>query len=82
MITFKSNKFFYKKEKDGRKPNTLRLVTPSDERYDEIMDMLQGKIELGKIRIVLAENLQESFERQITDVSYYDERFIISWRKE
>ena len=34
---------------------------------------------LDKIKIVNPET-EDSFERIITDVTYYDERFIISWR--
>jgi hypothetical protein len=77
-ITFKSNKFFYEKEKEGTKPNTIRQVLHNEPRYKELLNMIQTR-EYGTIKIVLADT-EESFERQITDVSFYDDWFIISWK--
>jgi len=79
MIHFKSKKFFYDKEMLGSKPNTVRTLDESDSRFDELINMIQTR-KFGKIRIHLNTDFEGTwFERDITDVSYWDELFIISW---
>ena len=77
-IIFKSLPFFFEKEKKGEKTNTIRQVGEEDDKFDSLLWMLQSK-EYGTIGIVNPKT-RESFYRKITDVSYYDERFIISWK--
>lgn len=78
IIYFKSNPFFFYKEKSGQKPNTIRKVGDNDTRFDDLLEMIQTR-EYGQI-VIKNNKTGEEFTRQITDVSYYDENFIISWR--
>ncbi len=77
-IVFKSLPFFYEKEKSGIKTNTVREIDDQDDKFDSLIWMLQSK-EYGRI-VILNPKTNESFDRKITDVSFYDERFIISWK--
>lgn len=81
-IHFKSTEFFYNKEKEGLKSNTVREVGECDTRFEGLMEMIQTK-DYGLIVIHLNTDYEGTFfERQITDISYYDEKFIISWNPE
>lgn len=78
MITFKSKSPYFEKERDGLKCNTVREIGDNDLRFEDCMEMIQtGKF--TTINIINPET-KEAFMRQITDVTYYDERFIISWK--
>ena len=81
-IHFKSRDPFFSKEEDGYKNNTVREIGDNDLRFDELLEIIQcDDYGARKDKIVItnpANNL--SFERLITDVSYYDERFIITWQ--
>jgi hypothetical protein len=75
-IKFKTIPAFFYKERDGMKPNTVR-------KFDDDKDERLAALEDGKatfITIVHATN-QEEFTREITDVSYYDGLWIISWKQ-
>ena len=81
LIIFKTKTPYYEKEEDGNKSNTVRQVGDADSRFDDLMEIIQADDYYGrldKIKIINAKT-GESFERIITDVTYYDERFIISW---
>lgn len=77
-LKFKSVPMCFDKEKSGDKANTIRKIRSDDIRFDACMEMIQTK-EFGKIIIVNTET-KEEFERQITDITYWDEQFIISWK--
>lgn len=82
-IYFNTKEPFFSKEEDGYKCNTVREVyQDNDSRFDELMFLIQADDYAGiKAKIVITNpQTKESFERLITDVTYYDERFIISWR--
>ncbi len=82
IIQFKTITPYFEKEEDGNKCNTVRKVEDCDSRFDMLMEIIQADDyggRLDKIKIVNPKT-NESFERIITDVTYYDERFIISWR--
>jgi len=83
-IIFKSDEWFYLKEKHGVKPNTVRVLNVDE--YNKIM-----KTGLKKIRIVHKQNPEEYFEREITDISDISPIvgacggkfiFIFSWKHE
>lgn len=85
MIEFKSTLEMYLKERDGKKNNTVRKVKESDPRFKRLqeMDVLEGAIdddEDSVIRIINAHNEFEFFDRQIKDVTSWDDFFIITWR--
>ncbi len=75
LISFKSEPFFYYKEEDGTKPNTVRKVEPGDPRFEAL-----DKMKATHIKIVHSAN-GKSFIRKITDISYmsFFRLWIISW---
>lgn len=67
-IIFKSEEHFFALEKSGKKPNTTRILS-----YKEYGFIEANKTQIKKIRIleVLIKNTeQQSFERELTDISY------------
>jgi len=84
QLQFKSKTPYYEKEEGGDKSNTVRKVGEADSRFDELMEIIQtddyGRRK-DRIRIINPDT-EESFDRTITDVTYYDERFIISWNSQ
>jgi len=85
VITFKSNNENFIKEKSGVKNNTFRKVDLNDERFLELLLIAKRGIpnELGKIRIQNADIIWEAdFEREITDITFWDGYVIITWKHE
>jgi hypothetical protein len=80
-VSFKSREPFFSKEADGRKPNTFRKDDPLDKRFAILAVWMQDK-NYGLIEIVCAQDggQCEGFTRQVTDVSFYEGWFIISWK--
>lgn len=80
--TFKSNQIFFDKEKSGLKNNTFRKIDLSDERFLELI----AHNELGYnhlyIKIIDADNISRSFEREIKDIIIYEGYMIITWAEE
>lgn len=68
----------YDKEKSGIKPNTIRKIEFTDERWTILMNHLLGHYKEGWIHIKNSKS-GEVFHREITDVSIWDGIFIISW---
>lgn len=62
-VIFKSDLVFYQKEQKGTKPNTVRILSQSEE--DQLYKV---KDQLKTIRIISTET-DDSFERGITDIS-------------
>jgi len=78
-ITFKSTPENWTKEYLGLKCNTLRKPDKEqDVRFEVIADYLNGQI--TKINVEI-ENTRthEKFVRPITDITFFDGYFIISW---
>ena len=73
MISFKSIPQMFEKERDGRKPNTIREMDEFDNRFK-----LLAESKAHLITIVNTET-QEAFTRKITDVSIWKNIMIISW---
>jgi len=80
MITFKSVPSNFEKEKDGRKPNTMRKVDWDDARFMRLAGSSLSKPPT-RVRIINTETL-ESFTREITDITFWDGWCIISWKNE
>lgn len=78
MVSFKSTINFYEKEKKGIKNNTVRFEDNS-ERFNKLKAFEKGEIKNLKIKIELKDK-DESFIRQIQDVSIYENIFIITWQ--
>jgi len=65
IIYSKSEQDVYSKEKDGRKPNTERILNKKE--YDQMWNWLRDyKDKTKKIHV---ESMLDSFERQLMDVS-------------
>ena len=74
-IHFKSIPENYEKEKDGRKPNTLRTL----ESYTEHLFSEETEPEF----IIIENSITgEFFTREISDISFWDKWVIISWKHE
>ena len=79
-LNFKTKSPYFEKERDGLKCCTVREVWENDSRFDDLMLIIQTKEE-SEIDIRNPET-GEAFARKITDITYYNERFIISWKHE
>lgn len=79
-IPFKSTQENWRKEYLGLKCNTVRIFTDlQDKRRDLLRDYIDG---LVNIICVIIENVKtgETFSRQVTDVTAFENRiYIISW---
>jgi hypothetical protein len=74
-IQFKSKNPWYEREESGQKCNTVRRITDQDEAQKLVSCLFL----LNVIEIVEPVTNQ-SFERLISDITFYDNRFIFSWR--
>ena len=83
-VVFKSKTYFFKLERDGLKPNTVRLLT-----YDEWQE-LGGGVDVNEIRIeCVRANVSDAcfdpFTRTLTSIEQIGELcgyylFVFSWR--
>lgn len=80
-FTFKSISPYFEKERDGLKPNTVRVVDIEDKRFIKLLGMEEFGYEPGeiKIKIVDAEDPSRFFIRDIKDISVWNSLMIISW---
>jgi hypothetical protein len=76
-VSFKSIPENWEKERDGRKPNTLRKKDLEDPRHLALGAMMVSG-DYGRIRIENSET-GKAFDRQITDVTEWQGWLIISW---
>jgi hypothetical protein len=74
IVKFKSHPIFFDKEKSGLKPNTVRMVPTADERFEALDQRIAGIIEIENTET------KEVFQRVITDISFWNGQFIISWK--
>jgi len=74
MVKFKSIPEMWIKEKNGRKPNTVREIDEMDTRFQMLME--------SETNLITIENSEtgETFSRAITDVSIWNNLMIISWK--
>ena len=81
LVSYKSEGKYYFKEKEGLKPNTVRLVDYSDERFKILITHAARTAPYtGYIKICLVGAEEEFFIREIEDISIYNELVIISWK--
>ncbi len=81
-IVFKSFPEYWRKEYLGLKPNTLRKIDATDDvRWEILNDFIFGKWNLIDIEIENTET-KEVFVRRVTDVTRFEDFFIISWEHE
>lgn len=82
-IYFKSTPNNWRKEYLGIKPNTLRsfeTILNSIDIRKEILDKYL-LCELNLINIVITNTeTKETFTREVTDVTFFNEMYIISWK--
>jgi len=78
-IEFKSDTPNYYPEESGDKSNTVRIVRHSDDRRGIIKTMMNTK-KYGKIKIIHKQLPKEFFIRKISNITYFNGCFIISWR--
>ena len=81
IIEFKSFPAFYDKEKSGVKNNTVRVASNMDDERFKVLRYWFHSQKYGKIRIVNSES-GESFTRQIRDVTFWMDMWIITWESE
>ena len=82
-IIFKSTPENYYKEFHGFKPNTVRRITETKERA-RFHYFKRNLTPDSKIRITSTclANKQFFFERYITDITKFEDLYIISWKHE
>jgi hypothetical protein len=78
-IPFKSSPENFRKEYLGWKSNTVRRLPTGDFRRQILDDWISGKITLLMLEITNSTNSDEMFARLITDVTYWEGIYIISW---
>lgn len=79
-IIFKSTQENWRKEYLGLKCNTVRKKGSDDDvRFILLIDFLEEDLNLLEIEIINTET-NESFVRTVTDVTLYEDIYIISWR--
>ena len=85
IVCFKSEDKFFRKERDGIKPNTIRIQQvdinrdfDEERRFEKLDAFMNGKTNSLNIEI---ENVQtgDRFERSVKDVSKWNDIYIISW---
>lgn len=84
---FKSRQPFYDKEKHGIKNNTTREIDLNEEKFNHLIYWMINGWSDGNIQIRIIDadvepyNLEkDSFVRDITDISVYNNLMIITWK--
>jgi hypothetical protein len=83
-IKFKSTPENFRKEYIGIKPNTVRKFNHEKDKEDVRFQILEDFINLRWNRLTIEiENTEtwEIFERVVTDVTKFDNYYIISWKQ-
>ncbi len=76
LVCFMSEPVYFDKEFDGRKPNTVRECKPGDERFVRLRSGIAKRIRITNTKT------GASFERKITDVSFWKNICDVSWKHE
>lgn len=77
LVEFKSTPINYRKEELGLKKNTLRKVDESDSRF---LDLKDWEFDMNPVIRIINSETGLSFEREISDVTFWDGWCIISWK--
>jgi hypothetical protein len=81
IVQFKSIDDIYHKERMGLKPNTVREIDLSDERFLNLISYYQFGFNFGDITIkIVNAQTEESFERIVEDITIFKNLMIISWK--
>ena len=75
IVTFETCPGYYEQEEDGRKNNTVRKIDSEDPRFKWMADGL-----VDHIQIVSSGNPEYNFRRDITDISFWEDIVIITWK--
>ena len=78
-IMFKSIARIFNKEKDGRKPNTVRRTENADENARIFSFALSFEEGTQKYIEIEGTKTGEKFTRAITDITPFDDIWIFSW---
>lgn len=80
-IQFKSIDSIYHKERLGLKPNTVREIDLSDDRFLHLISKAYSGFNEGEITIkIINANNGGFFEREVEDITIYKNLMIISWK--
>lgn len=80
QISFKSLPVHYNKEKNGFKSNTVRIFNKPLEDVRELILLQYIEGEIKDLDIVIENtDTQETFKRNVLDVTFYNGVYIISW---
>lgn len=84
MITFKSNEENFVKEKSGIKNNTFRKIDLNDQRFIDLVAIKTLRLpnRVAVIKIINADDISQSFDRWISDITFWDGYVIITWKQE
>jgi hypothetical protein len=79
-VEFKSLPEYYEKERLGLKCNTVRLHDKRGDNRFNLLDLwLAGELRELYVKIKNTDT-KKIFKRKITDVTKFDDYYIISWR--
>ena len=78
-ITFKSIPSNWRKEYLGLKRNTVRTFKEKNDIREEVLNQFIDKI-ISQVHIdIVNTESNETFTRQVTDVTPFEDMYIISW---
>ena len=82
IFTFKSSRKYYDKEFQDIKNNTVREINLGDDRFTELIAWMETGWKEGEIKIRIVDALypSDNFERDIQDISIWEDLMIITWK--
>ena len=78
-VEFKSDTPYYYKEQGSLKTNTIRKIDMADDRFI-ILRKMKDNNDYGMIKIIHRQLPEESFIRNISDITEWDKCYLISWK--
>ena len=78
IISFKSAEPYFTKEKKGFKNNTVREIDMTDDRFCKLLRWSSYGYKFIEITKVYFP--EENFTRKITDISFFKNFVIITWK--
>jgi hypothetical protein len=80
-VQFKSIDKIYHKERIGLKPNTVREIDLSDDRFLHLISKAYSGFDFGEINIkIVNADTGDFFEREVEDITIWKNLMIISWK--
>ena len=81
IFNFKSSRKYYDKEFQDIKNNTVREINLDDERFLDLIAWMKIGWKKGEIKIRINDALypEDNFERDIQDISIWEDLMIITW---